>query len=185
MPLIFAELATKYPPKEVCDPNSPVAAANGQYLLIRREAYDAIGGHAAVATAILEDVELAKRAKQAGRKLYFHFSDVVSARMYRSFGEMWEGWTKNLALLFPNARRLAWRCVIEFAVIVGAAIFAIIAGLQGETVACVIGAAVSALWFYLFWKRVQTAHFDSAVKCTVVIWTAAFRGTFVEFRHLS
>jgi glycosyltransferase involved in cell wall biosynthesis len=161
MPLIFAELATTYPPKEVSDPNSPTAAANGQYLLIRREAYDAIGGHAAVATAILEDVELAKRAKQAGRKLCFRFSDVVTARMYRSFGEMWEGWTKNLALLFPNARRLAWRCLIEFAVIVGAAIFAIIAGLQGETVACVIGAAVSALWFYLFWKRVQTAHFDS------------------------
>ena len=66
MPVIFAELATTYPPKEVCDPDSPVAAANGQYLLIRREVYDAIGGHAAVATAILEDVELAKRAKQAG-----------------------------------------------------------------------------------------------------------------------
>jgi glycosyltransferase involved in cell wall biosynthesis len=160
MPLIFAELATKYPPKEVSDPNFPVAAANGQYLLIRREAYDAIGGHAAVATAILEDVELAKRAKQAGCNLCFHFSDVVSARMYRSFGEMWEGWTKNLALLFPNARRLAWRCVIEFAVIVAAAIFAIIAGLQGETVAAVIGGAVSLFWFYLFWKRVQTAHFD-------------------------
>ena len=162
MPLIFAELASQYPPKEVSDPNSPVAAANGQYLLIRREAYDAIGGHAAVATAILEDVELAKRAKQAGYKLHFHFSEVVSTRMYRSFGEMWEGWTKNLALLFPNARRLAWRCLIEFAVIVAAAIFAIVAGLQGETVAAVIGAAVSALWFYLFWKRIQLAHFDSA-----------------------
>ena len=109
MPVIFAELATTYPPKEVCDPNSPVAAANGQYLLIRREVYDAIGGHAAVATAILEDVELAKRAKQAGHKLHFRLSDVVSTRMYRSFGEMWEGWTKNLALLFPNPRRLAVR----------------------------------------------------------------------------
>src|SRR5271166_2308777 len=151
MPLIFAELATKYPPKEVCDPDSPVAAANGQYLLIRREVYDAIGGHAAVGTAILEDVELAKRAKQAGHKLHFHFSDVVTTRMYRGFGEMWEGWTKNLALLFPNPRRLALRCVIEFAVIVGAAVFAVVAGLEGETVACVIGAAVSALWFYFFW----------------------------------
>ncbi len=160
MPLIFAELANKYPPKDVCDPNSPVAAANGQYLLIRREAYNAIGGHAAVASAILEDVELAKRAKHAGYKLCFRFSELVSARMYRTFGEMWEGWTKNLALLFPNARRLAFRCLIEFAVIVGAAVFAIIAGLQGETVACVIGAAVSLLWFYLFWKRVQQAHFD-------------------------
>src|SRR5271165_5751657 len=111
MPLIFAELATTYPPKEVCDPNSPVAAANGQYLLFRREAYDALGGHAAVAAASLEDLELAKRAKQAGHKLCFHFSDVVTTRMYRGFGKMWEGWTRSLRLLFPNPRRLALRCL--------------------------------------------------------------------------
>ena len=160
MPLIFAELATTYPPKDVCDPNSPVAAANGQYLLIRREVYDAIGGHAAAATAILEDVELAKRAKQAGHTLRFRMSDVVTTRMYRSFGEMWEGWTKNLALLFPKPGRLALRCVIEFLVIVAAAVFAVVAALSGEMVASVIGAAVFVVWVYLFWKRIQTAHFD-------------------------
>ena len=160
MPVIFGELATTYPPKDVCDPSSPTAAANGQYLLIRREVYDAIGGHVAVATTILEDVELAKRAKQAGHKLYFHYSDLVSTRMYRSFGEMWEGWTKNLALLFPNTRGLAVRRAIEFAVIVVAAAFAIVAGLQDEKVAFVIAAAVTAQWLYLFWKRIRLAHFD-------------------------
>ncbi len=51
MPVIFAELATTFRPKEVSDPKSPAAAANGQYLLIRRDAYDAVGGHAAVAQA--------------------------------------------------------------------------------------------------------------------------------------
>ena len=85
MPVIFAELAATYRPKDVCDPKSPVAAANGQYLLIRREVYDAIGGHASVAGAILEDVELARRVKQAGYKLRFRTADVVRTRMYRSF----------------------------------------------------------------------------------------------------
>jgi glycosyltransferase involved in cell wall biosynthesis len=160
MPVIFGELAATYPPKEVCDPTSPVAAANGQYLLIRHEVYDAIGGHAAVATAILEDVELAKRAKQAGRKLWFRYSEVVSTRMYRSFGEMWEGWTKNLALLFPNARGLAVRRAIEFVVIVVAAAFAIVAALQDEKVAAVIAGVVTVQWLYLFWKRIRLAHFD-------------------------
>jgi glycosyltransferase involved in cell wall biosynthesis len=160
MPVILGELATTYPPKEVCDPSSPTAAANGQYLLIRREVYDAIGGHAAVATAILEDVELAKRAKRAGHKLCFHYSDVVTTRMYRSFGEMWEGWTKNLALLFPNARGLAVRRAIEFAFIVVAAVFAIVAAVQDEKVAFVIAAAVTVQWLYLFWKRIRLAHFD-------------------------
>src|SRR5271167_3925017 len=160
MPVIFAELATTYPPKEVSDPASPVAAANGQYLLVRREVYDAIGGHAAVATAILEDVELAKRAKQAGYKLHFHMSDVVSTRMYRSFGEMWEGSTKNLALLFPNARGLAIRRATEFLVIVVAAAFAIVAALQDEKLALVVAAVVTVQWLYLFWKRIRLAHFD-------------------------
>src|SRR5512135_959127 len=48
MPLVFSDLAAVYRPKQVCDPSSPLAAANGQYLLIAREAYDAVGGHAAV-----------------------------------------------------------------------------------------------------------------------------------------
>ena len=160
MPLIFAELATTYPPKDVCDPNSPVAAANGQYLLIRREVYDAIGGHAAVATAFLEDLELAKRAKQAGQTLRFRFSDVVSTRMYRTFQEMWEGWTRNLALLFLNPRRLALRQVLEFAVIVAAAIFAVVSWLLDEKFAFAVAAVVTLYWLYLFWKRIRSAHFD-------------------------
>src|SRR5271165_2313254 len=160
MPLIFAELATTYPPKDVCDPNSPVAAANGQYLLIRREVYDAIGGHAAVATAFLEDLELAKRAKQTGHTLRFRMSDVVTTRMYRGFGEMWAGWTRSLALLFPNARGLAIRRATEFAVIVAAAAFAIVAALQDEKLALVVAAVVTVQWLYLFWKRIRLAHFD-------------------------
>src|SRR5271167_2612387 len=160
LPVIFGELATTYPPKEVSDPNSLVVAANGQYLLIQRGVYDAIGGHAAIATTILEDVELAKRAKQAGYKLHFHMSDVVSTRMYRSFGDMWEGWTKNLALLFPNARGLAIRRATEFLVIVVAAAFAIVAALQDEKLALVVAAVVTAQWLYLFLKRVRLAHFD-------------------------
>src|SRR5271168_1542552 len=56
MPVIFAELATSFRPSEVSDPASPAAAANGQYILISREAYDAVGGHAAIGTSLLEDV---------------------------------------------------------------------------------------------------------------------------------
>ena len=111
MPVIFAELAGHYRPSEVNDPNSPAAAANGQYILISREAYDAVGGHAAVAAKILEDVELARLVKRSGRKILFRFAgDAVRTRMYRSFSQLREGWTKNLAILFPAPARLAlWR----------------------------------------------------------------------------
>src|ERR1700750_3130374 len=48
LPVVLAELARQYRPSKVSDPASPIAAANGQFILIRRETYDAIGGHAAV-----------------------------------------------------------------------------------------------------------------------------------------
>lgn len=115
MPVIFAELASQYRPSEVSDPNSPAAAANGQYILVTREAYDAVGGHAALASSLLEDVELARAVKRSGRKIFFRFGgDGVRTHMYRTFPQLREGWTKNLAILFPSPGRLAiWR-LLEF-----------------------------------------------------------------------
>src|SRR5664279_4126175 len=160
MPVIFAELATTYPPKDVCDPKSPVAAANGQYLLIRREAYDAVGGHAAVATTLLEDVELAKRLKQAGFALRFGMSDAVSTRMYRSFPQMWEGWTKNLALLFPHPRRLALNRLLEFAAIAICIVMSVESVAEARKMQGAIAGVAAIALVFLFMRRIRRAHFD-------------------------
>lgn len=103
MPVIFAELAARYPPARVRDPKSPMAAANGQYLMILRDVYEAVGGHARIASDLLEDVALARLVKSSGRKIWFRYGgDAVRTRMYRSWPQMKEGWTKNLATLFPR-----------------------------------------------------------------------------------
>ncbi|MGD0757829.1 MAG: glycosyltransferase family 2 protein [Candidatus Sulfotelmatobacter sp.] len=108
LPVVFAELARQYPPSKVSDPSSPVAAANGQYILVRHDTYDAVGGHAAVAADILEDVAFARAVKSSGRKIRFRYAaDAVRTRMYRNYAHLREGWTKNLALLFPRPRWLA------------------------------------------------------------------------------
>jgi len=113
LPVVFAELARQYPPSKVSDPASPIAAANGQFILIRRETYDAVGGHAAVAGDILEDVALARLVKAAGRKMRFRYAaDAVRTRMYRNFAQLREGWTKNLALLFPSPGWLAMKLLV-------------------------------------------------------------------------
>jgi glycosyltransferase involved in cell wall biosynthesis len=118
MPLVFSELASTYPPKEVNDPGKRLAAANGQFLLADRSAYFDAGGHRAVGRSVLEDVDLAWNIKRAGarnggRYIRLRFApDAVSTRMYRTLGEMMQGWEKNLALLFPQALALAtWRMV--------------------------------------------------------------------------
>jgi len=120
MPLVFCELALAYPPAKVSDPNARIAAANGQFLLIEREAYRKLGGHATVADQVLEDVEIAYLAKRRKVGLWFRYAeDAVAARMYRSTAAMIEGWTKNLALLFDNALILAgWRA-LDIALLVG------------------------------------------------------------------
>jgi len=108
MPVIFAELASQYPPEKVRDQSSGVVAANGQYILVRRDEYESVGGHAAVADRILEDVALARAFRSAGYKVYFRYgADAARTRMYRAWHELREGWTKNLALLFPHPVRRA------------------------------------------------------------------------------
>jgi glycosyltransferase involved in cell wall biosynthesis len=160
MPVIFAELARSYRPREVCNPASAVAAANGQYILISREAYDAVGGHQAVAGNLLEDVGLARLVKASGRKIRFRYGgDAVRTRMYRSFAQMREGWTKNLVLLFPSAFRLALLRVMEFLVIFTATAIAGGTALQGGALAAV-GLGIVALSVYgLFLIRIRKAHF--------------------------
>jgi glycosyltransferase involved in cell wall biosynthesis len=113
MPLVFSELALAYPPAKVSDPNNRIAAANGQFLLVEREAYRRLGGHASVANDVLEDVELAFLAKRRKIGLQFRYADdAVSTRMYRNTSAMIEGWTKNLALLFNNVLATAmWRAL--------------------------------------------------------------------------
>jgi hypothetical protein len=108
VPFVYVRLAARYSFDAVSDPDSPQAAANGQYLMIRREAYEKIGGQEAVAGEVLEDVALAKRAKAAGIPIVFA-SGVgrVRVRMYRSFGSMWQGWSKNLYPLIGGTARAA------------------------------------------------------------------------------
>ena len=163
LPVVFAELARQYSPSKVSDPASPIAAANGQYLLIRRDAYEAVGGHAAIAGDILEDVALARAVKSSGRRIRFRYgANAVRTRMYRNYRQLRDGWTKNLALLFPNSGWLAAKSLLLWA-FPWAALFLI-----------VFGVAKHSWWntfvvFAFVWPmaRLRRANFD---------WTMEFLG---------
>ncbi|MBV8753393.1 MAG: glycosyltransferase [Hyphomicrobiales bacterium] len=73
------------------------ATATGQFMLVRREVYDSLGGHAAVRGIICEDVALARVIKRAGRRVALHDGrEAISARMYTGWHSLWEGVAKNL-----------------------------------------------------------------------------------------
>jgi glycosyltransferase involved in cell wall biosynthesis len=163
MPVIFAELAASFRPSQVSDPNSPAAAANGQYLLITREAYDAVGGHAAIAAKLLEDVALARAVKKSGRKICFRFGDdAVRTRMYRTFAQLREGWTKNLVLLFPSPMRLATLRVLEFILIVSSFATGINTARHGHFQPAVAAGILGAILYAMFLTRIRRAHFSWA-----------------------
>ncbi len=85
-----------YPTKYVNDSNRPEALAAGGFLLVRRSAYDRAGGHEAVRSEIVEDIQLARRIKANGGRLRVRPAPhLASTHMYGSLGEIWRGLRKN------------------------------------------------------------------------------------------
>ncbi len=104
MPQVWVLLGLRFHPDRVNHPRrARDVIANGQFVLFRREAYEAIGGHAAVRGEVAEDLALAQRLWRAGRPLHFVFADtLMETRMYTGLGHLIEGWSKNVYL---GARR--------------------------------------------------------------------------------
>jgi len=172
MPIVFGELALQYSPRRVNDPSLPDAAANGQYILVRAATHRSLGGFAPVSDELLEDVALARLYKGQGKNIRFRLGrGLVRTRMYSSWEALRTGWTKNLALLFPDPCRLAQRRTAEFYRLIGSLLFSIFWGM----IAAVRGIgsadwlftfALLMLWLYtvsnfaLFYLRVSRAHFS-------------------------
>jgi chlorobactene glucosyltransferase len=92
LPTGLAQLLIVFPPDRVNDPNRKLSMANGQFILIRRDVYDAIGGHASVKDCMMDDFPLAERVKGAGYRLYIaDGSSVMRVRLYTNLQEIWAG----------------------------------------------------------------------------------------------
>lgn len=99
MPLVMTGLSAGFSPRKVNDPNRKDAIANGQFILINRAVYDAIGGHESVKASIVEDKAISEQVKWNGYRLIVADGmQLARTRMYTSLSEMWEGWTKNIYL---------------------------------------------------------------------------------------
>ncbi|GAC1566009.1 MAG: hypothetical protein NVS3B14_05760 [Ktedonobacteraceae bacterium] len=101
MPMAYLGIGMQYPPRQVNNPRSPVAIANGQFILIRRAVYDELGGYArpGLRDTLLDDRDLAQVVKRQGYRLrMLDGRGLVHVRMYRSLHETWRGWRKNAFL---------------------------------------------------------------------------------------
>jgi glycosyltransferase involved in cell wall biosynthesis len=154
IPVVYCRLASKFSFESVNDQANPAAAANGQFLMITGQAYDAVGGHSAVAGEVLEDVALATRVKEAGFRIWFGSGKgVVNARMYRSFAAMWEGWKKNLYRLIGGEPGAVTSEIVNAIVPMILLTFVVVllwAGSGSWRVGLVTSAVAIALWHWMY-----------------------------------
>ena len=110
-PLGSVVLMQSYPPPFTNNDKFKIAFANGQYILIRRDAYDAAGGHHSVRDKFVEDIHLARRVKSLGFVTRTAIGpEISSTRMYTSLGSIIRGWSR---ILYDALDRKWWRVVAK------------------------------------------------------------------------
>jgi len=164
LPLVFTGLSFGFPADKVNDPQAPEAIANGQFMFVKKEVYDNVGGHTSVYDRIDEDKAFAEVVKGAGYRLILADGRaLVRTRMYTSLPEIWEGWTKNIFLGLQD--RLALLTLGAILTLLGALVlpFWLLAGLLwagggGGLPAILVTFEASLIWGYLLYKRVRAAQ---------------------------
>lgn len=98
IPLLHLEYLAWLPLPLVWRSRDPrLVVANGQLLAIRRNAYDAAGGWAAVGSEVVDDVAFARRVKATGGRVVFADGfRMAASRMYTGARELHDGFAKNL-----------------------------------------------------------------------------------------
>lgn len=110
-PLAGIVLMTSFPPRKINDDACPLAFANGQSILVSREAYDAVGGHRAVRDRFVEDIGLAQKVKGRGMPIRLAITQgLISCRMYASLSQLVRGWSR---ILFDALDRKPWRLLLK------------------------------------------------------------------------
>jgi chlorobactene glucosyltransferase len=167
-PQVFWILVTRYGNTESVSnaKRAEDVIANGQFLLMQRRAYDAVGGHESVRDKVAEDLALAQRFFREGRRVRLtRGDDQLSTHMYGSLSELIAGWGKNVfaggidAMPGGAAGRVIFPLVLPIAPLMTLApALVLILGLLG---------IVSQAW--LLWSAI------SAV-ANLVWWTLIYRG---------
>lgn len=148
LPLYVQLVLTYFRTPRVNRDGSRAAMANGQYTLVRREAYEQAGGHAGVRSFVLEDVALARRFRAARKRLRVAWApELLETRMYRDRIEMFEGLKKNVHdTRFSPARQTVFLVGLVGLFWLPLAVLPL--GLwAGSLVLSVLGAFVYVAWF--------------------------------------
>ncbi len=198
MPLAYLGISMQYDARAVNDPNSHIAIANGQFILLRRSMYDRIGGYASpsLRSTLVDDRDLAVAVKRAhGHMALLPGPDLVHTRMYTSLREHVDGWGKN-AVVGSRGGPLFFAAMLAGLPIVGILPFAeLAAGLVSRRKALLAAGAVQVAALLYYRVRLDerigvparyalTQPLASAVFLAILgrSWLASLRHTSVAWR---
>lgn len=105
VPPVFAMLDALLGDWEAAASGTGPAVANGQFILLRKEAWDRAGGFETVRNEPIDDVAIVTRLRDCGFRTAFFRAPELRVRMYRGFGEAWRGWRRNLGGIFGSLPR--------------------------------------------------------------------------------
>ena len=135
--------------RRIDDPASSEVSANGQFILIRRDVYFAVGGHAAVCGEVCEDKALAARVKTAGYRFRLLGAEhLASTRMYRDLASLWAGFSKNATEIMGDGVSTLGAASLAVAIGWAALVLpwlAVSIAVEQPTLASVVGAALALL----------------------------------------
>jgi glycosyltransferase involved in cell wall biosynthesis len=177
-PLAGITLMQSFPFSAVHDVKSPLAFANGQYILVERTAYDAAGGHSVVRDRFVEDIALAGTIKRLGRPIRVALvRGLVSCRMYSSLSQLLRGWSRIYYDAFDRSPgRVALKlldplifCQTGHLVLALSLIFFVF-GSRDPFVVALLGLSVlHHLWMYVVFRQIHRASVPGS---RAAIWYA-------------
>ncbi len=139
LPMLYFGWVVYLPIRHIASGNPAFAVGNGQFMLIRRAVYERIGGHRAVAGAIVEDVWLSRAVMRSGGRVVFADGQAVArCRMYTSLPDAWRGFSKNLfAGLNRSVAATLGLCLMKAALFVAPVGWLIVGMVSGRSPAAV------------------------------------------------
>jgi hypothetical protein len=170
VPLIHWMLFSWLPMPRMRTTNDPATSAGcGQFLLVRSDAWEAAGGHAAFRDSMHDGIKLPRNVRRAG----FHTDlydggESVSCRMYRNAGETWRGFTKNAYEGLGSPVVLAVFTLLEAAGILLPWIWLPIAIARGETPLGPTVLASFAVAAQLFQRTILARRFAQPWECVAL-----------------
>lgn len=189
IPLIHFILMSYLPFGRMRNTLDPAAsAACGQYMLVRRDAWHEIGGHASIRGSMHDGVLLPRMFRRGGHATdVFDATDIVECRMYDGFGETWSGFVKNayeglgnvMLLLLLTILHLGGHVAPWFIAVIGA--FSLVFGVETPVSKPATGLALAAIGLQLVQRsaiarrfrqdpRVVALHAPSLVLLTLIQW---------------